>query len=557
MNKSAASVLVLALCAFYSFIPLLTRYEFFKGGSDLSVYINYVYQVNKGFGEGIIYPRWFSISNDGYGSPTMIFYAPLFFWTTGFLNTFIPSLVLSVKITTFLGFLMSGIFMYIFLRNFCSHTGSLAGGIAYQLMPYHIFDFYCRQALAETFAFFWLPLILHFAYKGATEGRIRDWIGFSLSYAGLILTHIISAYLFTFVVAFYTISLSVRERSLRVLPKFLGALFLGLSISAVYFIPMFFERRFVRLEFLVSEGPWGTYLNNFLYLADKKLDPFYINLEQIVMLQAIPSAVPLLLCYYGSRKYRDVPNFHLFAFFSSVFAFSIFMSTSYSNAIWEVVPGMPTIQFPWRWLMASTFAVSVLIGLTFDAFPFAYIKRDSLVRLSMVAFHAVVIASLYLSSLYILTTEMIQGTDLTRMITDGNKAVEFRPVWLTDWKKDFSRENWVPVIFKEGKGRVDVVSWKTQSRVFKVDTTLPSILRVSTFYYPGWTAVINNKEIPIGIEKDSGAMLLSIPPGKNEVLLEFRDTPLRRTAKWISIISLFAALTGLIATRVNRQVIVT
>jgi len=54
------------------------------------------------------------------------------------------------------------------------------------------------------------------------------------------------------------------------------------------------------------------------------------------------------------------------------------------------------------------------------------------------------------------------------------------------------------------------------------------------------------------IEKDSGAMLLNISPGKNNILLEFRDTSLRKMAKWISIVSLLAALTGLIISRLNK-----
>jgi hypothetical protein len=78
-------------------------------------------------------------------------------------------------------------------------------------------------------------------------------------------------------------------------------------------------------------------------------------------------------------------------------------------------------------------------------------------------------------------------------------------------------------------------------------------LRISTFYYPGWTALINGREIPIGIEKDSGAMLLGLPSGGNTVLLEFRNTPLRRAAGWVSILSLFAAMLGLVVEKQKKK----
>jgi hypothetical protein len=64
---------------------------------------------------------------------------------------------------------------------------------------------------------------------------------------------------------------------------------------------------------------------------------------------------------------------------------------------------------------------------------------------------------------------------------------------------------------------------------------------------------VNGKEIPIDIEKDSGAMLLTLPPGENTVHLEFRNTPLRRAAKWTSILSFFIALLGLVIERQKRK----
>lgn len=41
-------------------------------------------------------------------------------------------------------------------------------------------------------------------------------------------------------------------------------------------------------------------------------------------------------------------------------------------------------------------------------------------------------------------------------------------------------------------------------------------------------------------------MLLAMRPNETMVLLEFRDTPLRRVAKWIAVISLIAAFASLL-----------
>jgi hypothetical protein len=169
-------------------------------------------------------------------------------------------------------------------------------------------------------------------------------------------------------------------------------------------------------------------------------------------------------------------------------------------------------------------------------------------------FHAILIISLFLSSSFLSVTEPMQKNDRERIFSEGAELIEYRPLWLADRKKDFSPERGKsPLIFTEGSGTVEIVSWKSQSRTIKAIAENASTLRIATFYYPGWTALINGKEVPLGIEQDSGAMLLSLPAGVNTVFLEFRDTPLRRTAGWVSILSLVAAMIGLVVERRKRN----
>lgn len=549
MKQTHVTALLLIVSSVYATVPLVTHHEFIRGGWDLSNHISCTFQVSESLKEGILYPRWLSIPNGGYGSPTMIFYSPLFYWLTGVVNLFIPSLVDSLKVTTFIGFLLSGISMYMLLRNFCRNTGSLAGGIAYQLMPYHVFDFYCRQTLTETFAFFWLPLILNFIYKAYTKGGNYNWIGFAFSYAGLVFTHLVSAYVFTFVIVSTAFYLSVREKNFKALLSFAVAFLIGLSISAVYFIPMFFEREYVHIEWL-TEG-WGGYSSNFLFMTENSNNPVHVQLKKIVILQVLVVSISLILFHYRRRIYKDIHNLHHLIFFSAIFTFSIFISTPYSKPIWDIIPGLPTIHFPWRWLMISTFSSSILIGLTLNTFSFTDIRKDRFTNVSVAAIHALMISNLYLASTYITVAEPMQRNDFEQTFRNGGNLIEYRPIWLSDKKKDFSKEKRSYVTFKEGAGKIDIVSWKSHSRLFIVNIAQPSTVRVSTFYYPGWTASATGKEIPIYIEKDSGAMLINLSPGENTVLLEFKDTPLRRGAKWVSVLSLAAALLCLIAARVK------
>jgi hypothetical protein len=203
--------------------------------------------------------------------------------------------------------------------------------------------------------------------------------------------------------------------------------------------------------------------------------------------------------------------------------------------------------------MIATFAVAAVIGISFDMFSFKELRSDRMTRVMAAIFPAILIVNLYLSSVYLTATEPMQQRDLERIYHEGAELIEYRPIWLLERQKDFSRERGTfPVVFNEGHGTVDILSWKSQARLIKSIASTASTVRISTFYYPGWTAVVNGKEAPIGIEKDSGAMLLSLPAGENTILLEFRDTPLRSAAKWISIFSLVAAVSGLVVDRQKR-----
>jgi len=537
MRRTAISIIVLTVSALFSVTPLILHKGFIGGGWDLSQHMNWAEQVNIGLREGILYPRWMSLSNGGYGSPTMTFYSPLFYLLTGFLNLFIPSLTISLKIATIAGFIFSGFSMYLLLRNFCSNTASIVGGIAYQLLPYHVFALYLRETLAEAFAFIWLPLIIHFAYKGFKQDRLSNWIGMSFSYAGLILTHIASAYIFTFAIGCFGIFLSIREKSLRSSLKFIMSFMFGISLSAVYFIPMLFERKFVHIEWMTKI--WGEFQNHFLF-ADKHS---YLHLEQILVLQALFVIIFLILIDYRWKKHLWMPNRNL-VFFFLLFILAIYMSTPISTPIWILIKGLQTLVFPWRWMTASTFAVSVLIGLTIDSFRFSDYKRDRFIRILIALFFAVVFINIYYSSQYIMAAEPMQKERMQQILSDRTDMATFRPIWHTQQKgKDWdpSTEEWMPVKFKQGNGNIEIVSWKSQSRLFNVNASSESIIRVSTFYYPGWTALINGEGAFIEIEDESGAILLSIPQGENTVLLEFKDTPLRRFAGWVSIISIITA----------------
>jgi len=114
---------------------------------------------------------------------------------------------------------------------------------------------------------------------------------------------------------------------------------------------------------------------------------------------------------------------------------------------------------------------------------------------------------------------------------------EYTPVWATDLEKRLTLPVPDRVTVLSGIAIAQPVSWQPEKRIINVEAFSPVVLRIATFYYPGWTAESDGEKKQVFIEKKSGTMLINMQPGKHVLTLKFIDTPLRRTAKFLSLIS--------------------
>ena len=77
--------------------------------------------------------------------------------------------------------------MYLWLAGFVRRGPAVCGAIVYMLVPYHVVvDLYNRAALAETWAFVWMPLVLYGVLKFSQSER-RISVGIAIGFALLML----------------------------------------------------------------------------------------------------------------------------------------------------------------------------------------------------------------------------------------------------------------------------------------------------------------------------------------------------------------------------------
>jgi len=505
-------------------VPLIITFPFFLSNSliasqDILFHFVWSEQFHKVLTEGVLYPQWVDTPS-GYGSPTFIFYAPLSFYVISIINTLTKSIVMSINLAVHLSFFLSGMSMYFFARKLNGEKAGLISGILYQLIPFHIFDLYERGVIPELFAFAWFPLILLSMRKMFVDREPSSLAYTGLAYAGLIITHLVSSFMFTFIMVGYGVYLSLSEKKKGIL-RLLCAILLGLGLSSIYLIPVIFERTFVHIEFI----KFHYYRDYFLLLLRHLIDGgFYTILHGILIMEAAFLIFSFLLL---KKKFIDARN----VFFIFLLFMSLFLTTPLSSLLWKHVPEFSNLQFPWRWLTFSGLSVSILAGNMIGNFKGELKKASILILLPLLILSLIMIPLIIQVSFFI-------DKEIDNWRTHSNifSPREYRPIWIKDYNKMLPPTEKVTIL--SGNGSIDIIEWESNKRLLSTDGNTDLRLKLSTFYYPGWTARIDGIYSGIIVERETGSMLIEVPEGRHKVEFIFEDTPVRYYGKVVSVISL-------------------
>ncbi len=491
-------------------------------------------QFYRALSDGALYPRWMAGYNNGYGSPVAIFYAPLSYYFISAIHLFVPSLVISMVVAVWSAFFLSGLTMFIAARRLYGKEGALLSAIVYETLPFHVSDFYVRGSVAAFFAFVWLPLL--FLYLN-DHGESRDEkvisAGLCLSYAGLILTHLVSGFIFSLAAGLFLIY-QYFSGNRKKLVKTVSSLALGLGLTSFYLIPLVYERKFVHIDYIVNSGV-GDYRKNFLFAWDKLqagLGGFYLPLQVGVVLELALFIIVARAIQKGGQARQKGGGETFFVF---LFLFAFFLTLPLSVFVWRVLPGLPTIQFPWRWVQLMELSLCFLIASVFSGGKiFAGLSE---LRRRWIIFLLITIS--VASFLTISTADILDQKALYGKIGPDTVSkhmavgIEYIPVWTTDINKVFlEKSGRVSVL--SGNAAPRVVEWKPERRVIEIRADTNASLKISTFYYPGWKARLDGMPVTVAAEKGTDAMLVDVPAGIHTLRLTFEDTPLRRFSWFVS-----------------------
>ncbi|MCW5851846.1 MAG: hypothetical protein KIT87_17365 [Anaerolineae bacterium] len=353
-----------------------------RAGGDSPFLLIRLHQLLAGLALG--FPvRWMPDAAHGLGYPFWNFYAPLPYYLAALFSGLGLGVIAPIKLAQLLGFLVAAWGMDALAREvWDSRPAGLLAAVAYTHAPFHLVNVYVRgDSLGEFWAFAFYPLTWLATRRLLRRPSAAALVGLALAYAGLVLSHNISALIFSpFLILFavlvtYSVlrSSSPASRSglppsvlrppssvLRLAYVALGLL-LGLALSAWFWYPALAERGLVQLD--VNLSGFFSYTGHFRGLNLVQTAPLFdydpANGAAFVLglAQAVGAVLGLLAVWAGRRGEWGTRWTLTLTLFVAVFCI-----TPLSRPLWDTLPLLPFAQFPWRFLSVASFAGALLTG---------------------------------------------------------------------------------------------------------------------------------------------------------------------------------------------------
>ncbi|MCL4459610.1 MAG: 6-pyruvoyl-tetrahydropterin synthase-related protein [Chloroflexi bacterium] len=529
--------------------------------SDGALHLFRIVQLDELIHQGILYPRWAPDLWLGFGYPLFNFYSPLIYYVSEGFHLLGADFVASLKMTLISGLIATSLAMYLFAREIWGPKAALLAAALYTYTPHFLNELYWRGDYAQMLAFPLLPAILWAFYKVITRGQRRYLLIASLLYASLILTHNVTAMLFSPFLGLYLIVLLRGLKMPHRIWLVVLAFGIALGISAFFWLPALYDRRYVQLHELLTG--YFDFHNHFLTLPElaqpsSSIDLRCANPPVTFNIGTMPLILSLLalLAGFTRSKFDRVQRLHhlLFAFFLGI---AIFLTLPASSKIWEGLPLLALAQFPWRLLaisgLAASFLAASLIARLNDDRPWSRTFWATSIALLLTLTSSFVI--LYPPQPFVSYSQLSRNSLSEFELKSGafgtSSAGEFLPRWVK------SRPTSSPIVsqyhFDQVSSKVDrgalpqyvavqTIEQRPTLEKIKVDAADNFGILFDIFYFPGWQAYVDDHPVPIKAYEPYGFITFDVPKGEHLVTLQFEDTPMRRLADLVSLLTIPATI---------------
>jgi 6-pyruvoyl-tetrahydropterin synthase related domain len=476
------------------------------------------------------------------------------------------SLVNAFKLAILLGFWGSALTAYALGRRYAAPAPALFGALGYVYFPYYLADAYQRGALAEHWAWVFLPLILWAVTPTQTlaqapgrpqtdaPGR-RHILIFVAAVAALVATHSLTALIFMpFAMVYAWVVSPVLPYARRALSLVLPAL-AALAFSSFYWLPVLFQARWVQLS---ANSSAASYIGYFAPLEKfLQVSPLYDYVHRtgtpdeplgLIGFLLLLAAVATGLGSWRIRKPGAAPLF----LFIALSLLSLYLTLDVSLPLWQVASGiLAYLQFPWRFMTLAALGISMASVFVF--------KSHSKVAVSFIPL-LIVTSTVGIPVVPALTTASDPASmwlfEARTSHIGSTWSDEYLPWWVTLDSRQILPASSPPIDTLSAPTLVNVrlLNSSYTLKRLTVSSESPWVLRMHQFYFPQWRVTLDGKPLVTYPSTNLGLLSADVPPTTNAIIdVEYASTGAEQLSIALSIVS---AAILLLLTRSRRLVAV-
>lgn len=472
---------------------------------------------------------------NGYGYPTKWFYPDAILIPFAFIGNF-TDIITAYKILVFIITLLCGTFMYLAMQRIYKNAYiSVVASLLYTFSFYRIQDLFERSALGEAISFTFIPIVFLGFYE-IIKGNYKKWYILSIGMCLLIFSHVLSMLLtcltlFIFLLIHYKALIQDKKR----------IYYLFLSAGATVLLSAYFL---------------------FPLLEQMSSNTFYYDTHPLFRIQNFTIDIPVIL--WGFSFINIFPNQNKDIFLASV-GLLLGISICLRIFIREKSPAIKSVDI--GVIIGIFYVIASASVFPWESYPFnkLHIIRFPW-RLYEFASYFFAIAGGYYSYILFKTIRLqgiflffITATTLFIMYNESNackiKFPKYNPITFERNPSNFYSQGaleYIPskipsIDYMNTRGdSIHAIDKETKTSNFKrhkgiIELTIEpgrkeESLELPLFYYKGYTAKLDEKDIPVR-ESKNGLLEVSEISSAGRIEVSYSGTFIQKISPFITLIS--------------------
>jgi hypothetical protein len=532
---------IVLLAVFVVMLPMLV--QGIPDGFDLLQHMRFAAAYHDAIVRGDLIPAWAGNDNFGYGSIGIRYYPPLAYILLALGKIASGSWYVSFLANSFIWMLAGCVGVYLWAREWVDVPMAVFASGLYAIAPYHTFQIYQAVLFAEFAAAGILPFCFLYLTRVCRKPNRKDSLLLTVSTSLLLLTHIPSTIIGVIGLGVYAACSFDRSKLYLTLKHMIAAMVATICATAFHWVKLITETSWVRhnLPEYYSSGYYDFQRYFFpMYLIsppERYVQKLLWHLDTVIVLTVLFAAPVFLLMVTRLRKgriEREAPASRVPLV--TVFTAGILMLSVASSFIWNAVPLLAKLQFPWRWLLIAT-----VVGPVLFVAPISCLSGGRFTR-----------GVIYLTTLFVLALglfSLTQNALLSSSLTEerftaqiaGMYDLEGCSCWWPVWAKAEAFN--ITEKVSAASRKVSVEEWKAEARSVIIEPGAPTKVRLATFFHPYWSATVNG-DVSKVMYDDTGAINIEVPSETARIELKFRE-PLFLTLTKVAAVLTWLMLTGI------------